>query len=91
MPPPSAQFRPTEKTELRRSIFLFALLLRLALTPLELAAQHLEEGPPSVQEFDLIFRLAAANAIAVKDWHTGLAIDAQIGFFVSGHDDDFNL
>ena len=64
---------------------------RLSLTPLELAAQYLEEGAPGVQEFNLVLRLAAINMIAIEYWHSRLAVDAQVGFVLSGHDYDFNL
>src|SRR5712692_9273568 len=63
----------------------------LTLSPLELAAQHVEEGAFSVQELDLILRFAAEDAVAVEHGHAGLAINAQVGFFLAGHDDDFNL
>ena len=64
---------------------------RLTLTPLELAAEDLEESAARVQQFDVVFRFAAADSVAIKGGHSGLAIDAQISLFVSGHDHDFNL
>ena len=51
-------------------------IFALALSPLELAAQHVEECAAGVQELHLMFRFAATDVIAVKDRHACLAVDA---------------
>src|SRR6185437_9966633 len=63
----------------------------LTLAPLELAAEHFEERAPGVQKPHLILGFPAINMVAIIDRHPRLAIDAEIGFFIAGHDYDLNV
>ena len=76
---------------MRTSFVIFCTYHGLPLAPLQFAAKHFEERAAGVQKFDLIFGFSAINMVAVEDGHARLAVDAEVGFFIASHDDDFNV
>src|SRR5882724_12263696 len=66
-------------------------LYSLTLSPFQLGTQDVKECAFGMQQSHLKIRLAAEYAVTIPHRHTRLPINAQVGFFFSGHDNDFNV
>src|SRR5258708_33111251 len=76
---------------LTATILQFTSIAPLALAPLQLAAEHIKKCAARVQKLHVILGFAAIDVVAVIDRHPRLAVDAEVGLFITGHDHDFNL
>jgi hypothetical protein len=52
------------------------VIVNLPLAPFQLIAQHMKKIGASAEEVDLMFRAAAANAVAVPQIEAGLSVQA---------------
>ena len=63
---------------------------QLPVAPLELGGEDLEESFLEADEFGGIFGFDATHAIAILKRHSDLAVEAEVGLFLSSHHLDFN-